>query len=173
MQLQTREKTFRAVCFSPEKHLKCKAVAESSSPVKIYNYQLKRNSRTQQEEIHMGKRSKLLDPDTEEVMFDFVAHNSEEASQSHKPGLSSIEAVLEVEIGQHVNVYGRLTFQGPQQTIRKNEKTLLLQEAVITDETASIRVVLWENDPSRVKSGMTCKLYNVMVREYEGKNTSL
>ena len=41
--------------------------------------------------------------------------------------------------------------------------------AALTDETGSIRVVLWENDTKWVTSGVTYKLSNVMVREYGNK----
>ena len=62
------------------------------------------------------------------------------------PGLSTVESVVDGGINQQINVCGRLTLQGPKQTILKNEKTLLMQEAALTDEAGSIRVVLWEND---------------------------
>jgi hypothetical protein len=169
MQLQTKGKTFRAVCFSPEKHNKCKAITESSSPIKLIHYQIKRNNWTHDDEIHINKRSRLEDPDSGEVSFDIREPVIEENSCTNiKPGMSSVKSVLEGDINQQVNVCGRLNLQGPRQTILKKEKTLLMQEAALTDESGSIRVVLWENDTSRVTSGTTYKLSNVMVREYEG-----
>ena len=64
-----RKKTFRAVCFSSEKHHKCKAITELYLPVKITNYQIKRNNCTE-DKIHINKRSRLEDPNTTEVSFD-------------------------------------------------------------------------------------------------------
>jgi hypothetical protein len=74
--------------------------------------------------------------------------------------MSSVKSVIEGDIDH---------LQGPRQTILKKEKTLLMQEAALTDESGSIRVVLWEND-IRVTSGTTNKLSSVMVWEYKGNN---
>ena len=57
MSLQTQEKLYRALCFSPEKHQQCKTTCESSSPIKLTKYQLKRNTFTEQDEIHINKRT--------------------------------------------------------------------------------------------------------------------
>ena len=108
------------------------------------------------------------------MSFDIKQPNTEENSERKmQPGLSSVESVVEGDINQQVNVCGRLTLQGPRQTILMQEKTLLMQEAALTDETGSIRVVLWENDTKRLTSGVTYKLSNVMVREYEKKYLTL
>ena len=66
LKLQAQDKTYRTVCFSPEKHGKCKANFESSSPVKITKFQIKRNNGTKEDEIHMNKRTRLEDPEEEE-----------------------------------------------------------------------------------------------------------
>lgn len=55
------------MCFSPEKHLKCKANFESSSPVKISKFLIKM---TDEDEIHINKRTKLEDPADQEILFD-------------------------------------------------------------------------------------------------------
>ena len=54
--------SYRAVCFSPEKHQQCKTTCESSSPIKLTKYQLKRNTFTEQDEIHINKRTRLFEP---------------------------------------------------------------------------------------------------------------
>ena len=70
MSLQTQDKLYRAVCFSPEKHQQCKTTSESSSPIKLTKYQLKRNTFTEQDEIHINKRSRLFEPASHEINFD-------------------------------------------------------------------------------------------------------
>ena len=42
---KTNSRVYRAVCFSPEKHSVLKRKFESSSPVKINKFQLKKNRR--------------------------------------------------------------------------------------------------------------------------------
>ena len=73
MQLQMKDKMFRAVCFSAEKHNQFKARLEASSPVKLIKFWLKRNSWSSEDEIHLNKHSKVEEPKDEETTFDFVA----------------------------------------------------------------------------------------------------
>ena len=70
MTLQTQDKLYRAVCFSPEKHQQCKARSELSSPIKLTKYQLKRNGFTDQDDVHVNKRSRLFEPASYEINFD-------------------------------------------------------------------------------------------------------
>ena len=42
------------------------------------------------------------------------------------------------------------------------------QEGVFTDNSASVRVVLWQNDIDRIKSGCHYKISRAVVKEYEG-----
>lgn len=70
MSLQTQDKLYRAVCFSPENHQQCKTTCESSSPIKLTKYQLKRNTFTDQDEIHINKRTRLFEPSSHEINFD-------------------------------------------------------------------------------------------------------
>ncbi len=66
-----------------------------------------------------------------------------------------------------VNVCGRITLQGPIQTIMSKGKALRKQEAVLTDNSATIRLVLWENDISKVSSESTYDISKVVLKEYE------
>lgn len=62
MKLQREGKTYMTVCFSPEKHDHFKTRLESSSPLNISKYQIKRNNWNNQDDIHISKRTKLEDP---------------------------------------------------------------------------------------------------------------
>ena len=70
MSLETQDKLYRAVCFSPEKHQQCKARSDLSSPIKLTKYQLKRNAFTDQHEVHINKRSRLFEPASHKINFD-------------------------------------------------------------------------------------------------------
>lgn len=163
VKLQTKDKTYRSVCFSAEKHSTFKQKYEASSPVKITNYNLKRNSTTNSTEIHINKRTRLDDPDTEDVGFDIQAQQATAA-----PILTDISSVLKHSTAQ-VSVVGRVSFHGPSETILTKGKLLNKQEAYLTDNSGTIRLVLWENDIARIQSESSYKLTNVMVRKYDNK----
>ena len=61
---------------------------------------------------------------------------------------------------------GRLTFNGSKETLQVKGKTLTKQEAIFTDNTGSIRVVLWEKDIQRVTTGTCYNIRNIAVKEY-------
>ena len=45
-----------------------------------------------------------------------------------------------------------------------------MQEAIITDETGSMRLVLWESDISKITSGCTYNLQRALVRNFRDVN---
>ena len=59
------------------------------------------------------------------------------------------------------DVQGRVTFQGPQETVRSNGKVLLKQDAIFTDETDSIQMVLWQCDIKKFESSKTYSISNM------------
>ena len=164
MTLQTEQTTYRTVCFSPEKHRDFLTRYESSSPVKLTKYQMKRNARTNQDEVHINKRSKVDDAQESEVSFDIKVLKHE---QKCKPGISDITDVLKEVTNSVLNVCGRVTLQGPIQTVMSKGKALRKQEALLTDNSGTIRLVLWENDISKVSSESTYTLSNVVLKEFE------
>ena len=65
---------------------------------------------------------------------------------------SSAKEILHGDVNIMVNIAGRITFDGAAETLNVKGKTLNKQEAIFTDNTSSVRVVLWENDMKRVES---------------------
>ena len=84
-----------------------------------------------------------------------------------KPGLTNVTSVVVGETNTQVNVNGRISFQGTVETILTKGKLLQKQDALFTDNTGTVRLVLWEKDIVRVTSDSSYKLSNVMVREYD------
>ena len=166
MQLQTKDKMFRAVYFSAEKHNQFKVRWEASSPVKLTKFRLKCNSWSSEDEIHLNKRSKVEEPKDEETTFDFKVADS--VNEDTFP-LTPIETILTKNISTKISVTGRVTFQGTEETVMTKGKTLKKQEAVITDNSSSIRLVLWENDVKNFQSGSSYRLANVLVKTYQEK----
>jgi hypothetical protein len=71
-----------------------------------------------------------------------------------------------------VNVNGRI-FQGTIETILTKGKLLQKQDALFTDNTGTVRLVLWEKDIVRVTSDSSYKLSNVMVRDVDNTLTEV
>ena len=164
--LQLKDKSMRAVCFSPDKHSHMKSKLESSSPLKISNYHVKRNRYTDQDEVHINKRTKLSDPNKSEITFDFTEITEEE--QEDIESTDSIQEIIANENAKSkVNITGRVTLIELPTTITSNGKTLTKQECTLTDETGSMRLVLWEEDIKRIQSGNTYKFCKAIVRSYQ------
>ena len=138
---------------------------ESSSPIKISNYQLKRNSYSNQDEVHLNKRTKVEIPSQSEINFDITA---QEASQDLEK--TTVEQIKESNCNRKVKVCGRITFKGNIETITdKNQKIVLKQETIFTDSTGSIRLVLWEKDIQNVQSRNTYTVTRAIVKTYNGE----
>lgn len=154
--LQLKDKSMRAVCFSPDKHSHMKSKLESSSPMKISNYHIKHNRCTDQDKVHINERTKLSDPNKSEITFDFTEITEEEKEDTEST--DSIEEIMANENAKSkVNITGRVTVVELPTTITSNGKTLTKQECTLTDETGSMRLVLWEEDTKRIQSGNTYK----------------
>ena len=165
MKLQTCKRTFRTICFSPEKHDKCKATFESSSPVKITKFQLKTNCRTNEEEILIN-RSKLDDPQDEEITFDIIELPKQ---PEYMENIISIDEIKNFKPGTPIDVSGRISFQGEVDVLNVRGNDLRKQESVMTDESGTIRLVLWEADIANVQSELTYNLKRAIIREFDNR----
>ena len=57
---------------------------------------------------------------------------------------SSIEEIEQRDNNTLVNITGRISFTGTSETVNVRGKTLTKQEALFTDNSGSLRLVLWE-----------------------------
>lgn len=153
----------RAVCFSPEKRPTMKSRVESSSPVKISNYQIRKNKFTDEDEVHINKRTKLENPSRNEITFECETPEEEKSDTTN----NSIQDIITNQNEKSkVNITGRLTKLDNPTLIQTGNKTLTKQECTITDESGSIRLVLWEDDIKKIDSGNTYKIFKAMVKTY-------
>ena len=134
LNFQTNSQVYRAVCLSPEKHSVLKRKFESSSPVKINKFQLKKNTKTEKEELILNKRTKIEDPHESVMDFD-LQHVDEETVEAID---SSIEDIQQRENNTLVNIAGRMLFNGTAETVNVRGKTLTKQEALFTDNSGSL-----------------------------------
>jgi len=166
LKIQTSTNIYRTVCFSPEKHPTFKRKYESSSPIKLTKFQLKNNDKTSEQELVINKRTKLQDPSDKESEFDYQPLNTEQKQSKD----TTAEEILDGEPNTYVNICGRISFTGETKTLNVNSKSLQMQEALFTDDTGSIRTVLWENDIHKVTSKHCYDIKNISVREYQDSN---
>ena len=118
----------------------------------------------QQDEVHINKRTKRSDPLDSEVSFDIKKIESEDKC---KPGITTVSQVFEGDANTVANVCGRITFREGEETVLSNGKTLRKQEALFTDNTGTIRFVLWENNIHPVTSASVYRLSRIVGQEYE------
>ena len=166
LNFQTNSQVYRAVCFSPEKHSVLKRKLESSSPVKINRFQLKKNLKTEKEELILNKRTRIEDPDENEMDFD-VQKIQEETVEAVD---SSVEEIQDKQNSTLVNIAGRVLFNGTPETVEVRGKTLMKQEAMFTDNSGSLRLVLGEQGTRKMKSGQCYNIANVAIKEFNGTN---
>ena len=145
LSFQTNSQVYRAACFSPEKHSVLKRKFESSSPIKINKFQLKKNPKTEKEEIILNKRTKIEDPHENEMDFDLQQVEEETLGAID----SSIQEIEQRDNNTLVNIAGRISFSGTSETVNVRGKTLTKQEALFTDNSGSLRLVLWEQDTKK------------------------
>jgi ssDNA-binding replication factor A large subunit len=162
--VQMKEKTIRAVCFSPEKMKPMKANLEASSPVKISNFSIKRNRFTHDDEMHINKRTKLSEADVSEVDFNFVEEKVDEVP------FSTVSDLVGKDSTGQVNIVGRVRLQGVPETIKSNGKTLIKQDGVLTNESGSIRIVFWQSDIQKIESGSSYEFKKAILKNYDGRN---
>ena len=118
MKVQTEGRTVRTVCFPPEKHGKFKRSFEASSPVKLSQFQLKPNRRTNEEEIIVNKRTKLDNPFEHEITFDIATRELDYTTKT-----TTVRDAKKVRPGTAITVLGRVTFQGGMEDVDVRGKT--------------------------------------------------
>ena len=149
--LQTKDR----ISFLPENMKIMKSRYEQSSAIKLTNYAIKTNKFKEEEEVHMNKRTKITDPVATELDFDIRQVKSDEDLAT----LTKVNDIIEHNTkSSKVNVAGPVSFQGSAETIEV-DKTLQKLETILTDETGSIRLVLWEKDINRVQNNTDTDTY--------------
>ena len=105
--------------------------------MKLAKFQLKQNDRTKKDEILINKRSRLMDPDDDEVNFDFIRPAD---SERQNDVLMTVDDVKNSEFdnAKVVNTFGRITFTGSTETVTTKGKLLQKQKALLTDNTGLV-----------------------------------
>ena len=78
--------------------------------------------------------------------------------------------ISELNIGQgNVEVEGTVKEIGEAKTFNKFGKDLSVANAMLEDESGSIKLTLWNDDVSRFKDGDKLKVVNGYVNEFQGE----
>ena len=78
--------------------------------------------------------------------------------------------ITELIVGQgNVEVEGKISNIGNTRSFNKYGKQLTVANAVLTDDSGSITLTLWNEDVKRFKEGDTIKIINGYVNEFQGE----
>lgn len=149
----------RGICYEPQQRKNLLEPFQKKSPVKITG--TKRISTTSfsttNEEFKIAKKSKIMPTTTE---FSYNSHVSS--------SMVTINEALEAEEYRTVDVTGKIMNKKDQiQLVFKNNKQLKKVDCLIADQTASIKVTLWEDAIDAVSSGKTYIFTNLKVRVFD------
>lgn len=145
----------RGVCYSPEKRSKLKETQQKKIAVTIDNVQASIAKRRASEQEYTIKKKSRITPST--VQFPY----NDSFSQTTFP----IIDIDDISNYQAINVNAKVLSVGKQSTIRVRGKTLVKVDVIIADETASIKLVLWENNFTLVENN-TYAMNDVTVRTF-------
>jgi len=78
--------------------------------------------------------------------------------------------ISELNIGQgNVEIEGTISEIGETKTFNKFGKDLSVANAILKDDSGSIKLTLWNDDVSRFKDGDKLKVINGYVNEFQGE----
>jgi replication factor A1 len=78
--------------------------------------------------------------------------------------------ISELKAGQgNVNVEGHIKEMGEPRSFNKFGKQLSVTNAVLEDDSGSIKLTLWNDDISRFKEGDSIRIVNGFVNEFQGE----
>ena len=143
-------------------------VFSAQAPVKIFITRQDKQIPTKekpadQKELNLNKRTKIEDPGESEMDFDLQKIDEETVEAID----SSIEEIQENQNNTLVNIGGHVLFNYTADTVDVLGKSLTKQESLFTDSSGFLRLVLWEQDTTKMKSSQS---YNVSNLEFNGAN---
>ena len=78
--------------------------------------------------------------------------------------------ISDLTIGQgNIEVEGTISEIGDTRTFNKFGKNLSVANAILTDNSGSVKLTLWNNDVNKFKNGDKLKVVNGYVNEFQGE----
>lgn len=156
--MQFARGTVRAVSFDTSTTSRNKFVnaAESKSPVKLTKFKLGSKRPGKPIDIILKKETKLEQLNT--ISFPF-----KDTPQTKDVKIGSLNMFRS---GQLLSITAMVTNRQPAKevTIKATNKTVSLQECLLTDPSGSIKLVLWENFVQKCQSGNTYRFDNLRLK---------
>jgi hypothetical protein len=154
-------KSYVAFALLQKKRKKCRQCANRLHQLRSQTVAYEKIHFHKKIELQINKRTKISEPSPEEITFDIMEIKKEESIEA------TVTHILSNPISSKFDILGRVTFQGPEETINSNGKVLVEQDAVLTDETDSIRMVLWQSDIKKFESSTTYNITNMVKGTYK------
>ena len=159
MKLQTSENdTVRLVCFSPEKRTNLHQTQLNQTPVTIT--EVKQNTTkifSSMEEYTIPKKSKIIPGE-----LDFP-YNTTLSNRFHTVS-EALAANLYETVGLKVKI---MTKSEDKETVVHGNKTRYKTDAIVADETSSVKLVLWENTIDKIETGKSYQIENCKIRIFD------
>ena len=147
-QLQTKNKTIRAVCFDKSKKNHLEAFCKSKSPVKIKKFRLETKSNS--EDLLMDKTVSI--EEYSEIDFD----------RKDIPANLTISMLKSICIGQLVTVKAKLVSLGAVREVNNGRLKLI---GCLIDPTDSIKITIWQEYISQVQQEYTYMFKNIRLKK--------
>ena len=122
---------------------------------------------TDQDEIHINKQTRLFEPASHEISFNI--QQLKPVKQENSIKMIPSEVLIQLA-NCKMNISGWITLKVSEETITSKGKTLRKQEALFIDNTATVWLVLWENDIDKIATRNSYNLSNVVIWEYNKEN---
>ena len=162
--------TRRAICYDPRKQKLLKRYQHSREPATFTNITEKRSLLdSSQDEIIVTKRSRIEPANNNDIPFEY----SEDSTSQNPQMLTALHKVASLNDKQIISVKGAVTLcpEYVQQVTTKNGATInILDRCVITDNTATVRLVLWGHTVNEVTNHASYIITNVRVKNFDSTN---
>lgn len=165
--LSDGKKTVKMVAFDVKLHQKLEKARQECLSVEISNCNIKEASRISPEyEIFLNSYSQVtFTPAKKFTLPDDPSNIDPDASKS----LSELKEIDDMAVDQHITVVGKIIdTEDVSQIHTKQGKILNKQDCTWSDTSATVRVVLWNDDTEKLIKGQSYQLENVSVKLYGG-----
>lgn len=159
--LSDGKKCVRVVSFEPSHRDALKKAQENKEVVKLVNSDAKKSTFSCETEVHMNKRSKVMESPLKMTLGESVPFTK----------AVKISEIVTLSVGQLISVTCKVVNVGEVEQVQRKSgagKELSKQEVTIGDETGVCRMVLWEGDVDSIEEGKSYRFEDVGVRKFGG-----
>lgn len=160
------EQSRRVVCYDESQRPKIRSFQDSREPVKLRNITRKPSIFNPQSlDIFVNKRSKIEKANNSTIDYEFNRNLEEEETS-----VTELSQLPNLAVEQLLTVEGRVNFDGDP-IVRDTDgvQRTMLERCAITDDTATVKLTLWNDLIDEVENSTCYILTNVRVKEYDSK----